>query len=327
MNKEKEPAIKVKTIGTLHAESLRYRLTSDTMINLTRSKAFEILEFDTFSGERPVREYWVQQLYNEWLAGRFLWHQAMVAYGTILEKGEDGVMKPHTFRLNGQHTCWMRVNIPPDKEPKSPCKVRQLIYECSDMEGLREIYSVIDRNAARSNAHVTKVLMTDTAACAGIPMSQLNNLTSGFKLWQWEGQWDRHFKGNPQEVSALLSGKYSDLFRIVGTYFQVKYGEWTHLRRAGIVAALFATFDKAGGNAPNFWDQVCSGLNFASKTDPRYQLRQFCEEHSHNIGGQKQVVSPEDLYRIAINLWNKWIKGEAVSIVRTTDTRTKPLSK
>jgi hypothetical protein len=316
----KEPAIKVKTVGTPMAESIKYRLTSDTMINLTRSKAFEVLEYDTFSGERPVREGHVQYLYNEWLAGRFLWHQAMIAHGIIMES-HGGQNNPHLYRLNGQHTCWMRVNIPKEKEP-SVCKVRQLIYECQDLDGLREIYSVIDRNAPRTNAHITKVLLADDIY--NIPLSYLNNLVAGMRLWQWEGQWDRKFKGSPQEVAALIQDKRSDLFRIVGTYFQIKYTEWQPIRRSGVVAALFATFDKAGGLAPDFWDKTCSGIALESKTDPRYQLRQFLQDH-HTSQNGKNNIGAEDTYRICINCWNKWRKKEDVVVVRTTEMRVKPL--
>lgn len=321
---QKEVSIKVKTVGTPKAESLKYRLVSDQMINLTRNKAFEILEYDSFSGERPVREHHVQHLYDEWLAGRFLWHQAMVAHGIVLEKSSEGTMVPHVYRLNGQHTCWMRVNIPKEKDP-SVCKVRQLIYEVSDLEGLRDLYSVIDRNSPRTNAHITKVLLADTSATASIPMSYLNKLVAGVRLWLWESTWDRKFKGNPQEVAAIIQNQHPDLFRIVGTFFQVKYNEWPPLRRAGIVAALFATFHKAGGLAGDFWDKVCSGLQFESKTDPRYQLRIFCDLHGHNPGSGKNSISPEDMYRVAINLWNHWRNKESVQVARTTESRVKPV--
>lgn len=317
----KEVAIKVKTVGTPVAESLRYRLISDEMVNLTRTKAFEILEYDTFTAERPVREYWVQMLYNEWLAGRFVWHMAMVAHGVVMERGPDNTRIPHIYRLNGQHTCWMRVSIPKDKEPKSPCKVRQLIYECEDMDGLREIYAVIDRNAPRTNAHISKVLLADATARDGLPLSYLNNMIAGMKLWLWESKWERTFKGNPQEMSALIQGRYKDIFHIVSIFFQTKYNEWGHIRKAGIVAALLATFDKHGGEAAAFWDQVCSGLNFTSKTDPRYQLRRYCEDHQ--IGQGNQPVSAEDLYRVALNMFNKWRTGEEVASVHTTDSRPK----
>lgn len=322
---KKEVTVKVKSVGVPQAESLKYRLVSDQMINLTRDKAFEILEYDTFSGERPVREHHVQNLYDEWLAGRFLWHQAMVAHGIVMENAEGGTRKPHVFRLNGQHTCWMRVNIPKDKEPRSPCKVRQLIYECSDMDGLREIYSVIDRNAPRTNAHIAKVLLADTATWAGIPISYLNSLVGGMKLWLWESAWERHHKGNPQEMAALVNGRYSDLFRIVGRYFQIKYSEWIPIRRASTVAAMFATFDKAGGDAPNFWDGVCSGLGLETKTDPRYQMRLFNDEHTLNLRTNKKSADNEEMYRVAINLWNKWRRHEPVTVARSTDHRVKPV--
>lgn len=325
MNKVKEPTVKVKTVGIPKAESIKYRLASDQMVNLTRTKAFEILEYDTFSAERPVSEHWVQYLYNEWLAGRFLWHKAEIAHGVLMEKDPvDGTMKPHIYRINGQHTCWMRVNIPKDKEPPV-CKVRQLIYECDDMIGLREIYSVFDRNKSRTNSHITKVLLVESSSCSFIPQSYLNNLIAGMRLWLFEGQWDRTFKGNPQEMAAIIQTQYPDLFRIVGQFFQVKYTEWPSIRRSGVVAALFATFHKAGGLAAQFWENICSGVGFEAKEDPRLQLRLFCDTHSQHVSSKNNIVGAEDLYRICINCWNRWRKGEKVGVVRTTETRVKPI--
>jgi hypothetical protein len=323
--KHKEPTVKVKTVGVPVSDSIKYRLISDQMINLTKAKAFELLEMDTFSGDRPVRQAWVQHLYDEWLGGRFLWHQAMVAEGYIMEQDPvTGARRPHLYRLNGQHTCWMRVNIPTDKEPRTACKVRHLMYECINMDGLRELYAVIDRNASRTNAHITKVLLCDATPCSAVPMSYLNALIAGMKLWLWEGSTERNMKGSPQEMAALINGKYSELFRIVGQYFQIKYTEWPPIKRAGIIAALFATFEKVGGLAPDFWDKVCSGLGLDSKTDPRYQLRQFSSQHTQNrtVTGS---LAAEDQYRICINMWNRWRKKESVNVVRTTDTRMKPV--
>ena len=320
---QKDVTIKVKTGGHPAAESLKYKLASDQMINLTRPRAFEILECATFSAERPVREDHVQHLFNEWLAGRFLWHQAVIALGVINEMGANGERFPKCYRLNGQHTCWMRVNIPKEKEP-AVAKVRQLVYEVSDMDGLRELYSVIDRNAPRTNAHITNVLLADASDGCGIPMSYVSLLTAGFKTWSWEHHWDRKIQGTPQEVAALLQGKHRDLFRTVGQYFQQRYSDWKPVRRSAIVAAMFATFDKCPSAAPDFWGMVCSGLNFTSTNDPRYQLRVFCEEHPQSNRSSVNISS-EELYRVAINLWNKWRKGDEVAVVRSTETRVKPV--
>lgn len=319
---EKESLIKVKTRGTPVAESLKYRLVGDEMVNLTRSLAFQLLEMDTFSAERPVRERWVQFLYDEWRAGRFLWHQAMVAWGVINLRGADETIAPHNYRLNGQHTCWMRVSIPKELEPKGPCKVRQLVYECADLDGLRDIYSVIDRNAQRTNAHIAKVLLSDSQPCSAIPISYLNSLLSGLRLWMWESPEERRMRGSPQEMAAIVQVKYPELFHIVSQYFSLKYIEWIPIRRSGIIAALFATFHKSGAQAADFWDKVCSGLGLDSKTDPRYQLRQFCVSHGSTYNAQYSIGA-EDTYRIAINLWNKWREGEPVQAVRPLESRVK----
>lgn len=319
---EKDSLIKVKTRGTPVAESLKYRLVSDEMVNLTRKLAFELLELDAFSAERPVRENWVQFLYDEWRGGRFLWHQAMISFGIVNQKNEDGTVVPHPYRLNGQHTCWMRVSIPKELEPRGACKVRRLIYECVDMDGLREIYSVIDRNAPRTNAHVAKVLLIDSYPCSAMPLSYLNALLSGLKLWLWESYDERRLRGSPHEMAAIVQVKYPDLFHIVSQYFHLKYGEWLPVRRSGIIAALFATFHKSGGLATEFWDKVSSGLGLDSKTDPRYQLRQFCNSHGTAYTSH-HAINAEDTYRVAINLWNKWRESEPVQAVRLLESRVK----
>jgi hypothetical protein len=301
------------------AESLKARLLKDEPINLTKTKAYQILEYETFSGERAVRENHVQMLFDEFRSGRFLWHNASVASAVLWQKNGSAAPTQRVFRINGQHTCWMRVSIPDDIDPPR-AMVRELIYEVADMDQLRMLYSVFDRGAPRTNSHIGKVLLLDITTAAGIQPSYTPYLITGFKLWQWEKRQDQTVKGHPAEVAALLGDKFNDLFRIVGAFLQNHYSEWGPIRRASCVAALFTTFNKDPIRAQEWWSQVCSGVGFEQKTAPGLMLRNYME--AHNV---KERELAEEQFRVIINTWNKWRRGELVSICRSTEERTKVL--
>jgi len=102
------------------------------------------------------------------------------------------------------------------------------------------------------------------------------------------------------------------------------------MKRAGVVAALFATFDKLGGKAAEFWDPVANGLGISEKTDPRYMLREYLNTHGQSKGARAvasttMFVGAEDTYRICISAWNKWRTGEKQSrTYQTLEKRVKP---
>jgi len=97
------------------------------------------------------------------------------------------------------------------------------------------------------------------------------------------------------------------------------------VRRAAVAGAMLATFQKAVKASDDFWGPVCDGVGLEKKNDPRWQLRNFLLTHNQSNVRTGDLVTAEDTYRICVNLWNHWRKGEEVSTVRTTDQRFKPL--
>ncbi len=291
------------------AEQLKIKVVSDKTINFSREKAFKYLEMDTFQGERSVNERHVQFLYNAWAGGRFMWPHVILA--TCQLNGRQ-------YRINGQHTCWMRVNIENGffvKLGEEP-QVREVVYEVQDEEQLRILYSTFDQNKTRTPAHVFRALMAGTPQAQDLWPSSLNKLNAGLKMWLFEK--DRHMV-NSNDVATLVKEKHENLFRIVGLFLQSHDTDANFMKRAGVVAALFATFDKAGGKAPEFWDPVANGLGINDKTDPRYVLRDYLQTHGQGTATARAVrtslgfVGAEDTYRICIHAWNKWRKGEKAS--------------
>ncbi len=315
MSKKQTDKLVVKVKPPLDlAEGLKCEIVSDKPIKFTAAKAFEYLELDTFHGERPVNERHVQFLYNAWSGGRFMWDHVILCCCDYDKK---------RYRINGQHTAWMRVNIK-DSDLKTEPEVREVVYSVASEEQLRILYSTFDQNKVRSPAHVFKALMSGTREAVDLWPSILTTLSAGLKLWLFER--DRALVSSNDLAKLASSDKYQPLFRIVGLYYQTHYDEALWIRRSAVVASLFATFEKSGGKAPEFWDPVFTGLNLADKTDARYALRNFLQTHKQSLKGKGvEITSAEDTYRVCILAWNKWRIGQKVSAgLRTTEDRQKP---
>lgn len=309
--------VPVKQRSSSFADPLHYKVIKDETVNLTKERAYEFLEMTTFQGERAVSENHVQFLFDEWAGGRFIWHHIILACAEL-----NGTR----YRINGQHTCWMRINIPAKAEPvKADC--REITYRVDTEDQLRTLYSTFDRNKTRSVGHVSKVLLMETPAGRDLPGHIIGKMVAGFKVY-WCEDWSHMARDgmNTNEVIGLITKRYSDLFNVVGHFVRIHMEDHTFVRRSATIAAMLATFEKSVQAAGDFWTPVCEGIGLEEKTDPRYQLRQFLLTHNHNFTQRdSNVVSVEDAYRVAINAWNKWRRKESAQVLRTTDKRNKPV--
>jgi hypothetical protein len=293
------------------SDPLEYKIESQKTLELTKAKAFEFLDLLSFSGERSVREHHVQFLYDEWQAGRFLWHNVQLAAARL-----NGQL----YRINGQHSSWMRVNIPDKCEPVKEAIVAERIYIVDSEEQLRNLYSAFDRAAPRSVSHISRVMLIGTDAARDIPYSYLNKLVAGFRVFFAE-DWNTA-NVNPNQLTGLINKSYCELFNVVGRFFQIHYDEAPRLKKAAVVGSMFATFEKNVMASTEFWGPVWSNVGHSSKSDPRWKLRTFIDSHSQS-SQSKTNIGTEDLYRACINTWNRWRAGDSVDVVRTTDKRLK----
>ena len=310
--RERKP-VRLVTKHTSIAEPLEYKIVKDEEVDLTVDRAYKFLEQSTFQGERPVREGHVQFLYDEAVAGQFLWHLVTVASARLDEK---------VYRINGQHTCWMRVHL---DGFKGKALVREITYKVEDGEQLRALYSAYDRNAPRTTAHVGRVQLIGAGATEGIPDSYIGGLISGYRGWVSGNFKGRRGRSNSiTDIIASIKDRHSDLFNIVGRFFVMHYDDAIFVRRSAIIAAMFATFDKVVKPSDEFWSPIFTGLQLEDKNDHRYQLRRYIESHSHTIGRGKDVITQEDLFRVCINMWNHWRAGHRISSVRVPGGEERP---
>ena len=311
ISNEKPPTIITKK--TSIAERLEYKILSDEDVNLNKKKAYDFLELETFEGERPVREAHVQFLYDEFKSGRFLWHNVSIASAKLGDK---------VFRINGQHTCWMRVCIPDAEDPKD-ATVRHLEYKVQSGGQLRALYSAYDRGAPRTVGHLGKVLLIGTTVVEGVWPTAIPKLLAGYRMWTDEKSW-RFSAGNASiaEVTSRVSKLHPDLFNMVGNFYRLNFDFGPRvIQRAAVIGAMFATFDKNVKGSIEFWEAVIKGLGFSGTRDPRYVLKNWLDEHGHSYYGKgSKPVSAETSFRTCLLCWNHWRQGNEMHKINPPKT-------
>lgn len=311
---ERELKVPVKQKSTTFSPPLAYKIISDGEINLTKERAYAFLELKTFEGERAVRERHVQFLFDEWSGNRFLWQNIILASAKIA--GE-----PEEYRINGQHTCWMRVNVPERYEPLD-CKVRTTVYSVDNEEQLRTLYSVFDRGAPRTQGHIGTVLLLGSDAADGVGKYLFTLLISGFKIFWSPSKWKRESM-SINDWCGMIDNNYPTLFNMVGRFIALHLEASKWMKRSSVTAAMFATFDKNVQGSEEFWGTVFSGINLKSKTDPRYQLRDYLMTHGHSMVGGNIKVSQDEMFCVCLTQWNHWREGKTVSHVKAVTERPK----
>jgi hypothetical protein len=306
-------AVKVKQKVNTFAPALQYRVLEDDEVKFTKEVAFRFLEMKSFEGERPVRERHVQFLFDEYVSGRFLFQNVILATAKLPNDEE--------FRINGQHTCWMRVSVPERDEPLKNCNVRIMRYAVSDDIHLRQLYSAFDRGAPRTVAHIGKVLMMGSSCTDGVQPSLINAVIAGFRVF-FSDDIAKRKRMSIEDVTTIIENSYGPTFNVVGRYIGTHERETRWVKRASVVGAMFSSFSVNVQESDNFWGPVFLGLNLEQKTDPRYQLRKYLESHGV-MSTAGASVSQNEMYNVCVQMWNAWRDKESVQVVKPAMNRPK----
>lgn len=289
------------------AAPMQATILKDESVKLSKEKALEILSLDTFEGERNVNPRHVQTLFNAWTTGHFRWEHVVLGLAECEGK---------LYRLNGQHTCWLRDNIQDGDDPV----VRCITYKVKNQTQLRSLYGTWDRNKSRTYFQVLKANLVGIPITRDVWPSILGHLGSGMRLWLYSRDQARNL--TPEDLVSIINEKHPVLFRKVALYLENKYDVYHPIRRRAVVAAIFATFDANSKKAAEFWNAITEALGFKGKSDPRWQLRRWLDTQEM---GRRNWGADERIFCTCILLWNKWRRGEKTEHVKPSDTRLKPI--
>ncbi len=234
-------------------------------------------------------------------AGTFLWEQVNLVLCTVA-----GTSNP--TRLNGQHTCWARL-VAEDEglDPKTRCPVQLLSYEAETIEDMRRLYASIDSGRPRSQGVKVNAYLAGTDEFPNATKSSLRMIAQGIGIWLWESPEVRTLHGAEDRAYLLLKDHHKVAVFVSSFLDAAKPKDQKHFKRAPVVGAMFATFDKAPQIAYDFWRDVRDGLGITDKQDPKRVLRDWLMQASlakSQYNGDLKTVTQEAMYRACIYCWN-----------------------
>jgi len=237
--------------------------------NFTHEEAEKLLMYDEFAGDRPLKNAHVDYLVQSMRRNTF--HPEWVNLVICKCDGK-------TYRMNGQHTAWARLEMPKSWE----CPVTVLEYKAESMDDMRILYASIDRSSPRTRANVITSYLAGTEEFDGVKAVTMRVVPQGFALWFWKTKNERRLHDG-DDVAVLLKTDHYDLARKVCSFLDDHTArDQRHILRAPVVAAMFATFNKAPQVALEFWGPVAAGTGIEKLGDPRLKLRNELQRSAVN---------------------------------------------
>lgn len=314
--KARQPSIPAEVASEAIHRDLHYEIVSNRTVPFTQQLAIEILELPTFEGERNVNGNWVSHLVGE--AKRGAWIQEQASVITCFCEYDKKIR-----RLNGQHTCWMRFELPEKWHERMGIEIRHIRYSVKTEEDLRKLYTIIDRNKARTSSQVICARLVGIDSLPGISPSCIHALAKGYRVYLGKESI------SPDKLSDQMSTQDSKLICKVAGYMGEKgILNESFMRRAPVIGALLATFGASPDIAPTFWDRVIDGLNITSNRDPKKKLREYLmqiviKKHGDSLPDQKRVTS-EEVYRACILAWNAFRRNDELAYLKPVGLKRRP---
>ena len=274
----------------------------------------KVIGYREFSGERQLRPNHVNHLINAMLRGTF--HPEWVNLIVCEHAGE-------TWRMNGQHTCLARLELP--KSWKDSGQVTVMTYETKTFDAMRELYASIDRNSPRTKGNVIHSYLGGSEEFVEVSPTLVRLLGESLGFWLWEGGHEL-YKHDGDEVSYLMMHTYKSLVQTILAFCltEPRLQSVEHMRRSPVVAAMYETFSKVIQPSLDFWTTIKTGVGFDSMSDPRLKLRSALQNTklgSSRTKERQKTIDRETQYRWCINSFNHWRKGDEMKVLNSTKER------
>lgn len=313
----------IKTLGE------GVKLVKEDKVEFTKELAYELLEMPELAGDRNLIPAHVSMLLRQMERGTFRPEHVLLAVCRCNEscRDRDGKMHPAgtTWRLNGQHTSWARVEM----DQPFRATVKHLRYTAKTAHDMRVLYGTFDRNKMRTRQNVMDSILDGRNEFSHLKRSHLKQLTQGFRVWRYLHSTEAN-QHDPEDDAYQILTEYQELFLKVADFVvTLQHRDFRFLLRSPTVGAMFATFDKTPKIArEQFWEQVRDGVGFTDKNDPRNRLRTSLISTSVNSGGgavksDKAAVDRETMYRWCLVAWNAFREGRPLKVMKVPKSRPK----
>jgi hypothetical protein len=282
-----------------------FRLIKSEVLPLTSEFAEEFRKLTPSPTERDLDPRRVRMLRDKAEAGHlitFLWSRVKLPGGSWM-------------RANGQHSSQMLCELNGEFPPN--LKVHLDEYEVDDMTGLAFLFRQFDdRKSGRSTADVSgayqglyedlRVVDKKSAKLAveGVAYYlKLEALANGAK-----------YQSGDDIYGLFERADLHPFIKWIGDTFSVKTPE---LKRAQIVAAMYATYLANETEAHKFWAQVARGGDEFDDTAPATVLDGWLKALKEP-NGKKREIKPAHIYYGCVFAWNAYRENKPVKDVKYT---------
>lgn len=275
-----------------------FKLVSSKCVPMTRELAEEFQGLAPSPTERdldPRRLKHLERKAADGLLVTFHWAKAM--------------FKNKWMRMNGQHSSTMLCNLNGDFPSGLYAHLDE--YEVPDAIGMAKLFRQFDdRKSGRTTLDVSGAYQGLVDVLREVPKPSAKLAIEGL-MWYL-----KQILGAPVPVGDDIydlfgHSQYHTFIMWIGELFSIKTPE---LRRAPIVAAMYATFDKNEAEARRFWEWVAKGGREYDENEPAAVLSAWYVKAKDK--DRAKPVKPAEFYQAGLFGWNAFRAEKAITAVR-----------
>lgn len=284
---------------------MAWKLTKKQTRAATRKFAEEIASMEACPHDRPIAQRIINHLNSALLEGQFRSPSWAVA-----KCKETGKM----YRVNGKHSSTVLALVN-GHFPKG-LSVDWEEYECDTSEDVAKLYSSFDRReSARLTGDINRAYAAAHPNLIDLPSAVINLAVSGISSSLWQD----YYAIKPEVRAAKLLEHPDFVVWLDKILTPNKDGakRLRHLKRAPVVAAMFATYCKAKAASTEFWRLVKDGAGQDHKSADR-KLNAYLLENALAGGGHRSGriagVNQREMYVKCLHAWNAWRSGGSTDL-------------
>lgn len=216
------------------------------------------------------------------------------------------------YRVNGQHTSTLFSRIADTITVELFVTIE--VYRCATLEDVSRLWSTFDdKLASRTTSDINHSFAQTVDELRDAPRRVIDSCVSGIALHKSGsrgGQMERACGSPAERAEAVI--EHAEFVRWVADLLDKP--ETKHLSRSGVVAGMFATYNKAKKMATEFWQAVRDETG-ATPDCPDRQLAKWLGQvvvwHLAETPGLKQRrADSREMYVRSIHCWNAYRRGE-----------------
>jgi hypothetical protein len=273
-----------------------YKLLLRKIKEINVDDALELLEFNTYLGQRDIRIPHLSMLCNEIKNGSFL--TGDIAVVKMREVGNEC-----TFLVNGQHQLKAII-----KTGISITVVYQE-YECKTDEDLSDLYRRFDNHASRTLGDIVR----PEAVALGIQWkkSVINLVVTAATFFDGMSKKSRPKVEKIKELANYIrEGEFVDSI-ILDSKKQ------RFMMNSCVCRTMIDTWQKDRIKAKVFWMEVRDGIGLSANS-PSLVLRNYLLSTSRNRGSSQQ--QKRELYVKCIHGWNAYVTDKTTVLAYFRDS-------